>query len=97
MSQVILNMTYFSYDLLSFTRLFPLSRTVPRDALTQTTPPVLIGRLHSHDFRSNCIINHDLTPSCRLRVSTIPTPSPHVSLKKIYVNHRNLITSKSRK
>ena len=50
MSQVILNMTYFSYDFLSFTRFFPLSRIVPRDPLTRTTPTILIGRLHSHDF-----------------------------------------------
>ena len=35
---------------------------------TQTTPPILIGRLHSYDFRSNCIVNHDLTLSSRLHV-----------------------------
>ena len=46
-----------------------LSRTVPRDSLKQTTPAILIGRLHSYDFRSNCIVNHDLTLCSRLHVT----------------------------
>ena len=61
LSQGILNTIYFSHDLLSFYKIWTLSRTVARDPLTQTTPPIQIGRLHSYDFRSNCIVNHDLT------------------------------------
>ena len=57
-----------SLGYLCFYTIRTLSRTVPRDPLTQTTPPILIGRLHSYDFRSNCIVNHDLTLSSRLHV-----------------------------
>ena len=57
-----------SLGYLCFYTIQTLSRTVPRDPLTQTTPPILIGRLHSYDFRSNCIVNHDLTLSSRLHV-----------------------------
>ena len=35
----------------------------------QTTPAILIGRLHSYVFRSNCIVNHDLTLWSRLHVT----------------------------
>ena len=57
-----------SLGYLCFYTIRTLSRTVPRDPPTPTTPPILIGRLHSYDFRSNCIVNHDLTLSSRLHV-----------------------------
>ena len=43
-------------------------------SLTQTTPPILIGRVHSHDFRSHCIVNNDLTPSSQF--------THHLTLRK---------------
>ena len=57
-----------SLGYLCFYTIRTLSRTVPRDPLTQTTRPILIGRLRSYDFRSNCIVNHDLTLGSRLHV-----------------------------
>ena len=67
LSQAIFNTIYFSHDLLSFTR-SKLSPALFPEILTQTTIPILTGRLHSYDLRSNCIVNHDLTLSSRLHV-----------------------------